>query len=53
MLMGLSLAMMPVLLYPIFRKHNEVLALGAVLFRGAIEAISYAHGDQYAPAGDR
>ena len=41
-LMGLSLAMMPVLLYPIFRKHNEVLAFGAVLFRGAIEAISYA-----------
>src|SRR5512140_2183371 len=42
MLMGLSLAMMPVMLYPIFRKHNQVLALGAVLFRGAIEAISYA-----------
>jgi hypothetical protein len=42
MLMGLSLAMMPVLLYPIFKKHNEVLAFGAVLFRGAIEAISYA-----------
>ena len=37
MLMGLSLAMMPVLLYPIFRKHNEVLAFGAVLFRGVIE----------------
>jgi hypothetical protein len=42
MLMGLSLAMMPVLLYPIFKKHNEVLAFGVVLFRGAIEAISYA-----------
>jgi hypothetical protein len=42
MLMGLSLAMMPVMLYPIFYKHNRVLALGAVLFRGAIEAISYA-----------
>lgn len=41
-LMGLSLAMMPVMLYPILKKHNEVLALGAVLFRGAIEAISYA-----------
>lgn len=41
-LMGLSLAMMPVMLYPILRKHNQVLALGAVLFRGAIEAISYA-----------
>ena len=42
MLMGLSLAMMPTLLYPIFKRHNEVLASGAVLFRGAIEAISYA-----------
>ena len=42
MLMGLSLAMMPVMLYPIFKKHNEVLAIGAVLFRGAIEAFSYA-----------
>ncbi len=41
-LMGVSLAMMPVLLYPILKKHNEALALGAVLFRGAIEAISYA-----------
>jgi hypothetical protein len=41
-LMGWSLAMMPVMLYPIFRKHNLVLAFGAVLFRGAIEAISYA-----------
>jgi hypothetical protein len=41
-LMGISLAMMPVMLYPIFKKHNQVLAFGAVLFRGAIEAISYA-----------
>lgn len=41
LLMGLSLAMMPVMLYPIFKKHNEVLAFGAVLFRGVLEAISY------------
>ena len=39
LLMGLSLAMTPVLLYPIFRKHNEVLAFGAVLFRGIFEAV--------------
>lgn len=39
LLMGLSLAMVPVLLYPIFRKHNEVLAFGAVLFRGVLESI--------------
>ena len=39
LLMGLSLAMVPVLLYPIFKKHNEVLAFGAVLFRGVLEAV--------------
>jgi hypothetical protein len=39
LLMGLSLAMVPVLLYPIFRKHNEVLALGYVLFRGVLETV--------------
>ena len=37
LLMGLSLAMVPVLLYPIFKKHNEILALGYVVFRGALE----------------
>jgi hypothetical protein len=41
LLMGFSLAMVPVLLYPIFKKHNEVLALGAVLFRGVLEAVLY------------
>lgn len=39
LLMGLSLALVPVLLYPIFKQHNEVLAFGAVLFRGVFEAI--------------
>jgi hypothetical protein len=39
LLMGLSLAMTPVLLYPIFKKHNEVLAFGAVLFRGVLEQV--------------
>jgi hypothetical protein len=39
MLMGLSLSMVPVLLYPIFKKHNEVLAFGSVLFRGVFEAV--------------
>lgn len=41
LVMGLALAMVPVLLYPIFKKHNEVLALGAVLFRGVLEAVCY------------
>ena len=39
LLMGLSLAMVPVLLYPILRKRNEALAMGSVLFRGVFEAI--------------
>jgi hypothetical protein len=39
LLMGLSLAMVPVLLYPIFKKHNEVLAFGSVLFRGILEQV--------------
>jgi len=39
LLMGVSLSMVPVLLYPVLRKHNEVLAFGGVLFRGLFEAI--------------
>ena len=41
LMMGFSLAMVPVMLFPIFRKQNEALALGAVLFRGALEAVTY------------
>jgi hypothetical protein len=39
--MGFALAMVPVMLFPIFKKHNEALALGAVVFRGALEAVLY------------
>lgn len=41
LMMGLALAMVPVMLFPIFRKYNEALALGAVVFRGALEAAIY------------
>jgi hypothetical protein len=41
LVMGFPLAMIPVLLYPLFKKHNEVLALGAVLFRGVLEMVCY------------
>lgn len=41
LLMGLSLAMVPVMMYPLFRKQNEALALGAVVFRGPLEAATY------------
>ncbi len=39
LLMGLSLVMVPVLLYPILKKHNEILAFGSLLFRGVLEAV--------------
>jgi len=42
--MGFSLAMVPVLLFPIFKKHNEALAVGYVVFRGASETMIYLAG---------
>ena len=33
LMMGLALAMVPVFMFPILRKHNEALALGYVVFR--------------------
>ena len=41
LLMALALAMVPVMLFPIFRKINEVLAVGYVVFRGALETVAY------------
>lgn len=41
LIMGFALAMVPVMLFPIFRHYNEPLALGAILFRGALEAVAY------------
>jgi hypothetical protein len=40
LLMGLALAMVPVMLYPLFRKINKVLAVGYVVFRGALETVT-------------
>lgn len=37
LIMALSLAMIPAVLFPIFKKRNEVLAVGYVVFRGALE----------------
>jgi len=41
LLMGLALAMVPVMLFPIFRKINEILAVGYVVFRGGLETVTY------------
>jgi hypothetical protein len=41
LVMGLALAMVPVVMFPVFKKYDEVLALGCVVFRGALEAVAY------------
>lgn len=40
LLMGLALAMVPVLMFPILRRQHEVLAVGYVVFRGALETMT-------------
>jgi hypothetical protein len=40
LLMGFALAMIPVMMFPISRKHNETLAIGYVVFRGALETFA-------------
>lgn len=41
LLMGLSLAMVPVIIFPILNMHSRTLALGYVVFRGALETSTY------------
>jgi hypothetical protein len=41
LLMGFALALIPALVFPILKKHNEALALGYVIFRGALETVTY------------
>lgn len=41
LIMGLALAMIPIILFPILKKFNETLALGYVVFRGGFEAVAY------------
>lgn len=42
LVMGLALVMVPVLMFPILKRQNEALALGYVVFRGALEFVCYA-----------
>ena len=41
LLMGISLVAMTAFLYPIFKKDSEELAMGMLLFRGAMEGVYY------------
>jgi hypothetical protein len=41
LLMGLALALVPIMLFPLLRKFNEVLAIGYVVFRGGLETVLY------------
>ena len=42
--MGLSLAMIPVIMFPILKRKNEALAVGYIIFRGALETLAYIAG---------
>ena len=41
LLAGFALAMVPVVFWPIGKRYNETLAIGYVVFRGAIETVLY------------
>lgn len=41
LVMGLPLAMVPALMFPILKRQNEALAIGYVIFRGALESFTY------------
>jgi hypothetical protein len=41
LLMGLTLALVPVMLFPLLKQFSEVLAIGYVVFRGALETALY------------
>jgi hypothetical protein len=41
LVMGLSLAFVPVVLFPVLRRVDEVLAIGYLIMRGAVEAACY------------
>lgn len=41
LLMGLALALVPVVVFPILKRHSEALAIGYIVFRGALETTLY------------
>ncbi|MCD1258552.1 DUF4386 domain-containing protein [Paenibacillus athensensis] len=41
LIMGIALALVPVIMYPILQRYHPTLALGYVVFRGALETFAY------------
>jgi hypothetical protein len=41
LLAGFALAMVPVVFWPIGKRYNETLAMGYIVFRGALETVMY------------
>ena len=41
LVMGFALAMIPAFMFPVLKKYNEVLSLGYIIFRGALETFTY------------
>jgi hypothetical protein len=41
LVMGVALAMVPAMMFPLFRRQSEALAIGYVIFRGALETVMY------------
>src|SRR5450756_54556 len=44
LLAGFALAMVPVVFWPVGKRYNETLAMGYVVFRGALETVMYMLG---------
>jgi hypothetical protein len=44
LLAGFALAMVPIVFWPVGKRYNETLAMGYVVFRGAIETVIYIVG---------
>ena len=41
LIMGFALAMIPAFMFPILKRYNEVLGVGYIIFRGALETCTY------------
>jgi len=41
LVMGFALAMIPVFMFPVLKKHSEAAGMGYIIFRGALETCTY------------